>query len=151
VHFLVQALIAGAAALLPFAASLAPAAGRPLLEIVAGGTALHLLLVWSEAALPHATAHARLAAREMTAGRYRAPFRWGVWLGVLAVAAAVLAPALIALVACPSVQLASGAVAACGAGTAAGPGGWLAAALALAALLAYEHAYVQAGQCVPLA
>jgi len=150
-HFLVQALIAGAAALLPFAAYLAPAAGRPLLEIVAGGSALHLLLVWSEAALPHATAHARLAAREMTAGRYRAPFRWGVWLGVLAVAAAVAAPALLALSACPSTQLASAAVAACSAGTAAGPGGWLAAALALAALLVYEHAYVQAGQCVPLA
>ena len=130
-HFLVQAVVAGAAALLPLAAFVGPASVRPLVEIVGGGTALHLLLVWSESALPHATSHARLAAREMTAGRYRAAFRCGVWLGTLALAAAALALAAT--------------------GVPAAAGGSAAAVLALAALLAYEHAYVQAGQCVPLA
>ena len=101
------------------------------MEIVGGGTALHLLLVWSESALPHATSHARLAAREMTAGRYRVAFRCGVGLGALALAAAALALAAT--------------------GVPAAAGGSAAAVLALAALLAYEHAYVQAGQCVPLA
>ncbi len=129
-HLLLQALIAGAAALVPFAAWLDAGAVRPLLAVVAGGSALHLLLVWSESALPHATAHARLAARAMTSGRYRAPFRAGVGLGALAVAVA-------ALVFAPGIPAAAG--------------GTVAAALALGGLLAYEHAYVQAGQCVPLA
>ena len=103
--------------------------------------------MWSEAALPHATAHARLAAREMTAGRYRAPFV-GVWLGSSRWPPP-SAPALLRSRLPSASSLGSGG--GVQRGTAAGPGGWLAAALALAALLVYEHAYVQAGQCVPLA
>jgi hypothetical protein len=40
--------------------------------------ALHLLLIVGEVTIGHATAHARLAAREMTSGRYRWFFRSGM-------------------------------------------------------------------------
>ena len=56
---------------------------------------------------------------EMTRGRFYAYF----WGGILAVAAATLAPWI----------------------------GVIAAPLALAGIMAHEHAYVQAGQAVPLA
>ncbi len=118
-HMLVQALLAGSAALLPAAAFLEPAAVEPLLWTLAGSSLLHLLLVWGENTLPHVTAHAREAAHEMTSGRYRRFFLAGVVL----TAAAVAAPWI---------------------GVAAAP-------VALIGLLAFEHAYVQAGQSVPLA
>ena len=54
---------------------------------------------------------------------WRGRYRSSFWAGVVLAAAALLAPAI----------------------------GWLAAPLALAGLLAHEHAYVQAGQAVPLA
>jgi hypothetical protein len=78
-----------------------------------------------EASLPHPTAHARLAAHEMVRGRYRAWF----WGGIAAAALAALAPWL-------------GGV---------GIGAPLVAGVALVGLLAFEHAFVQAGQAVPLA
>jgi Fe-S-cluster-containing dehydrogenase component/formate-dependent nitrite reductase membrane component NrfD len=118
-HLFVQAVLAGAAALLPFAAWLEPGAVRPLLWTLGAACLVHLLMVWGEVTLTHPTAHARLAVSEMTRGRYRAFF----WAGVLLVAAAAFAPWL---------------------GPAAAP-------LALAGLLCHEHAYVQAGQSVPLA
>jgi Fe-S-cluster-containing dehydrogenase component/formate-dependent nitrite reductase membrane component NrfD len=118
-HLLVQAAMLGAAALLPFAVWQAPDAVAALLWTLGGASLAHLLLVLGETTLVHATAHARLAAWEMTHGRFRAYF----WGGVLAVAAAVLAPWAGALV----------------------------APLALAGVMAHEHAYVQAGQAVPLA
>ncbi|MGQ0568506.1 MAG: 4Fe-4S dicluster domain-containing protein [Armatimonadota bacterium] len=117
-HFLVQAMLAGAAALIPFAIWLQPDLVGALLWILGGASLIHLLMLAGESTLPHATAHARLAAWEMIRGRYRTPF----WAGVLLSTLAVLAPW-------------------------AGP---LAAAAALGGLLAYEHAYVQAGQSVPL-
>jgi hypothetical protein len=80
---------------------------------------MHLLLVGGEATLGHATAHVRLAIREMTRGA----FRWYFWTGAAGVAAGVLAPW----------------------------GGVVLAPLPLLGLVAYEHAYVQAGQAVPLA
>jgi Fe-S-cluster-containing dehydrogenase component/formate-dependent nitrite reductase membrane component NrfD len=99
-HFLIQALLAGAAALAPAAASVEPDALPPLLAIVGAASALHLLLVAGEATLTHPTAHARLAAWEMTGGRYAAYFWSGTalvlvgvlapWLGVAATAAALL-------------------------------------------------------------
>jgi hypothetical protein len=49
-----------------------------------------VLIVVGETTLTHATAHTRLALREMTRGRYRLIFRAGAAL----VALAVLAPAL---------------------------------------------------------
>ncbi len=71
--------------------------------------------------MTHGTAHARLAAWEMTSGRYALFFRSGLALQALGAAVLLVAP---------------------------GP---LGAVLALAGLLAFEHAFVQAGQSVPLA
>jgi Fe-S-cluster-containing dehydrogenase component len=119
-HLAVQAALAGAAAMLPLLAWLAP--GRPTTAdevILAAAAAVHLALVAGEITTPHVTAHARLAVHELSRGRYRTPFGTGVVL----IAAAVAAPWI----------------------------GTLATPLALAGLLAYEHAYVQAGQSVPLA
>jgi Fe-S-cluster-containing dehydrogenase component len=119
-HLAVQAALAGAAAVLPLLAWLAPGRAVAADEVIlAAAAAVHVLLVAGEVTLPHVSAHARLASREMTRGRYRLPFAAGLVL----VLAAIAAP---------------------WAGTAVAP-------LALAGLLAYEHAYVQAGQSVPLA
>jgi Fe-S-cluster-containing dehydrogenase component len=119
-HLAVQAVLAGAAAILPFAAWLGPAGALRAAEVVlAGAAAAHVLLVLGEITMTHPTEHAHLAAAEMTSGRY-APY---FWPGLAAVTVAVTAPWI---------------------GVAAVP-------LALAGLLAHEHAYVQAGQSVPLA
>ena len=117
-HLLVQAALAGAAAGLVAAVAL----GSPTAElewILAGAALAHVVIVAAEATTTHVTAHAALAAHELTRGRYA---RW-FWAGAVLAAAAVAAPWL---------------------GVAAAP-------LALAGLLAHEHAYVQAGQAVPLA
>ncbi len=118
-HLTIQAATAGSAAVLPFAVWLQASAVVPLLWLLAASALVHLLFVLGEATLPHPTAHARLAAREMIRGRF-ARYFWG---GIALVAVAVSAPAL-------------------------GP---LVAVAALAGLLLHEHAYVQAGQAVPLA
>ena len=119
VHLLVQAGVGGSAALLLAAAWWQPAAVPWLGWTLAGSCAAHVLLALGEAGSGHPTEHARLAAREMTRGR----FGWWFWAGSVLVAAGIAAPAA---------------------------GGWV-APLALAGLAAYEHAYVQAGQAVPLA
>ena len=119
-HLAVQAALAGGAAMLPLLAWLAP--GQPVTAdevLVAVAAAAHLALVAGEITLPHVTAHARLAIRELTRGRHHRPFG----IGMVLIAVAVAAPWI---------------------GTVATP-------FALAGLLAYEHAYVQAGQSVPLA
>ncbi len=121
-HLAVQAVLAGAAALVPFAALAGSPALTPLAWTVAIAAGAHLLLVAGEATLPHPTAHAQLAAHAMTRGRYARFF----WPGVVLVAVGLLAP-----VAVPGTS-------------------WL-ALLALLGLLAHEHSYVQAGQSVPLA
>ena len=119
-HLAVQAVLAGAAAILPLAAWLSPGRAVGAVEVtLATAAAVHLLMVAGETTLPHVTAHAQLATREMTAGRFARFF----WPGLALAAAAVAAPWL---------------------GVAAAP-------LALLGLLAHEHAYVQAGQSVPLA
>jgi Fe-S-cluster-containing dehydrogenase component/formate-dependent nitrite reductase membrane component NrfD len=118
VQLLVQAVVAGAAALLIIAAWLEPDALPALARVTTVAVVVQLALVAAEITLAHPTAHARLAAREMTAGRY-AGFFWG---GLVLMAGALFAIWI-----------------------------WAVAALALAGLLAYEHAYVQAGQSVPLA
>ena len=118
-HLAVQAVLAGAATL-AVADVIADGGARDELGwIDAGAAADHLLLVLGEVTLGHPTAHAHLAAREMTRGRY-APF---FMAGVMFCAGALAAPLI---------------------GAAAAP-------LALLGLLAHEHAYVQAGQSVPLA
>ena len=119
VHLVVQAGLLGTGVML-FVASRIDAALLPtLLRMIAAFSALHLLLVFSELSLTHATAHARLAAWEMTRGRFAVFFR----SSVLLVIAGCAAPWL---------------------------GGWAAPA-AMAGVLAFEHAWVQAGQAVPLA
>ena len=118
-HLLVQALLAGSAALLPFAAVYEERLVAPLAWTLGASCLLHLLLVWGETTLAHPTAHARLAQHEMTRGRYGAYF----WAGLVLVLLATLAP-YIELAAVP---------------------------VALTGLLLHEHAYVQAGQSVPLA
>ena len=128
-HLLVQALLVGSAALLPFAAWLAPQIFFALLWTLGVTSLLHLLMIWGEVTLTHPTAHARLAVWEMVKGRYRAFF----WVGIVLTFISGVAPwlslmgdydLLVGLVASP---------------------------LALIGLLLYEHAYVQAGQSVPLA
>ncbi|HEV3470271.1 MAG TPA: 4Fe-4S dicluster domain-containing protein [Pyrinomonadaceae bacterium] len=118
-HLFVQAVLAGSAALAIASVWVGPQFTEALLRVLGASCLVHLLLVWGEATLTHPTAHARLAVREMTRGRYRVFFR----AGLLLAAAGLFAPWL----------------------------GLPAAALALAGLLCHEHAYVQAGQSVPLA
>ncbi|MDX1501343.1 MAG: 4Fe-4S dicluster domain-containing protein [Thermoanaerobaculia bacterium] len=118
-HLLVQAVLAGAAALLPAAVWVEPAAVPALTWTLAVASLVHLLMVAGEVTLTHPTAHARLAAHEMVSGRFRVWF----WSGLLLAAAACTAPWM---------------------------GPW-AALPALAGLFAFEHAWVQAGQAVPLA
>ncbi|MDH3686738.1 MAG: polysulfide reductase NrfD, partial [Myxococcales bacterium] len=125
-HFLVQAVFAGGATLLLLeAAGLGAFQGAAMLVGIAG--AVHLLLVLGEFTLTHSTAHARLAAHQMVAGRYAVWF----WSGIVGVAAA----AGLALAA---------------------PAGWswtgaAAGAVGIVGLYAHEHAHVQAAQSVPLA
>jgi Fe-S-cluster-containing dehydrogenase component/formate-dependent nitrite reductase membrane component NrfD len=119
VHLLVQTVVAGSGALLLVAQRVEPAAMAALLLVLAIASGTHLMLVLAEHTLTHGTAHASLAAWEMTHGRFA---RW-FWSGVL-----------LLLVACAAPWL-----------------GWWTGAIALAGLLAHEHAWVQAGQAVPLA
>jgi Fe-S-cluster-containing dehydrogenase component/formate-dependent nitrite reductase membrane component NrfD len=118
-HFVVQAALAGSAALIPFAVVVDSDIVAPLGWVLAGSALVHLLMVAGEVTLPHGTAHARLAAHNMTTGRLGRFF----WVGVVLVAVAFAAPWL------PIVAAVAG----------------------LVGLLAHEHAYVQAGQSVPLA
>jgi Ni/Fe-hydrogenase subunit HybB-like protein len=118
-HLLVQAVLAGSAALAPLAWAITPEAVPALLQIVAITAVAHLLLVAAETLHGRGTAHVRLAIHEMVSGTYRSFFV----ASVAAVAAGILVPWLgVPLVALP-----------------------------LLGLIAYEHAYVQAGQAVPLA
>jgi Fe-S-cluster-containing dehydrogenase component/formate-dependent nitrite reductase membrane component NrfD len=134
-HLMVQALLLGSAALLPFAVRLEPATQLdrgvtlPLLWILAITSLLHVLMIWGEVSLTHATAHARLAVWEMVSGRYQSDF----WVGLVLSILGGLIPwlALFEVVS-----------------TSFGVGG---APMALIGLMLYENAYVQAGQSVPLA
>jgi Fe-S-cluster-containing dehydrogenase component/formate-dependent nitrite reductase membrane component NrfD len=128
-HLLTQALLAGTAALLPLSAISARGIFFALLWTLGLASLLHLLMIWGETTTSHPTAHARLAVREMVRGRYRAFF----WAGVALSIAGGLAPWL-SLLGDFDVSL-----------------GLIASVLALFGLLSYEHAYVQAGQSVPLA
>jgi Fe-S-cluster-containing dehydrogenase component/formate-dependent nitrite reductase membrane component NrfD len=122
-HLGIQAGLAGSAATLIVALVLEPAAVETLSLWLAGSAGAHLALVWGEVTLGHPTAHAHLAVHEMIRGRQAGFF----WPGLMLVALALGAP------------LWGGVVAA------------VVAAAALIGLLMHEHAYVQAGQSVPLA
>jgi Fe-S-cluster-containing dehydrogenase component/formate-dependent nitrite reductase membrane component NrfD len=122
-HLAIQAVLAGSAATLLVAVALEPDAVAVLSWLLAGSAGAHLALVWGEVTLGHPTAHAHLAAHEMTRGKQAGFF----WPGLLLVALGLGAP------------IAGGAVAI------------VLAVAALIGLLMHEHAYVQAGQSVPLA
>jgi hypothetical protein len=99
------------------------------LWVLAVTSLLHLLMIWGEVSLTHPTAHARLAIWEMVHGRYQSEFWMGIFLSVLGGLLPWLA--ILGFVTTPV-----------------GIGG---APLALIGLMMFEHAYVQAGQSVPLA
>jgi hypothetical protein len=101
----------------------------PLIWIMIAGTVIHLLMIWGEVSLTHPTAHARLAIWEMVRGRYKSEF----WMGLVLSLLGGLLPAL-ALVGVGNLSISIG-----------GP------PFALIGMMLYEHAYVQAGQSVPLA
>jgi formate-dependent nitrite reductase membrane component NrfD len=128
-HLLLQALLLGSAALLPFATWLSPRLVFALLLILAVTSVLHLLMIWGEVTLTHPTAHARVAVWELLKGRYRSFF----WFGTALTLIGAVVPWLILV------------------GNVDGRFGLVAAQAALTGLLLYEHAYVQAGQSVPLA
>ena len=90
---------------------------------------IHLLMVWGEVSLTHPTSHARLAIWEMVRGRYKFVF----WLGTILSLIGALPPFLIIFEIRESLFVVFGAI------------------FALAGMLLFEHAYVQAGQSVPLA
>ncbi len=92
-------------------------------------SAIHLLMVWGEVSLTHPTSHARLAIWEMVKGRYRYPF----WIGIMLSLLGMLLPVLAWLNHWNEPMLIAGAV------------------TALVGMMFFEHAYVQAGQSVPLA
>ena len=134
-HLLVQCLLLGSAALLPLAAWLEPGTRyepgivSPLLWILAVASLLHVLMIWGEVSLTHATAHARVAIWEMVRGRYRGDF----WIGTALSIVGGLLPWL-AVLGVITLSFGVGAV-----------------PMALIGLMLYENAYVQAGQSVPLA
>ena len=86
-------------------------------------------MIWGEITLTHATAHARVAIWEMIRGRYQGAF----WIGLVL---SMLGAALPWLAIFGYLSLSFG--------IAGSP-------LALIGVMLYEHAYVQAGQSVPLA
>ncbi|CAN5753611.1 polysulfide reductase NrfD [soil metagenome] len=134
-HLMVQSLLLGSAALLPFAVRLEPATqfdrgvAMTLLWILAITSLSHALMIWGEVSLTHTTAHARLAIWEMVRGRYKSDF----WIGLVLSILGGLLPWL-ALFEVVSSSF--------------GVGG---APLAMIGLMLHENAYVQAGQSVPLA
>jgi len=117
-HLLVQAFVAGAAVLL-----LLTAAGGVETAVTGAfrlSLGLHLLLVLGEASMGHPTAHAALAAHNMTKGPFAHFFWVAIALAALGLFFAVSTPVIAALA-------------------------------ALGSLFLYDHAFVQAGQSVPLA
>ncbi|MCY0889196.1 MAG: polysulfide reductase NrfD [Alicyclobacillaceae bacterium] len=126
-HLLSQATVAGAAAFTLIALVLP----LPTVAIVwvhvtlLLAVAVHLALILSEMAIPHTIADAKRAAHQMIYGKYRGYF----WTGLLAGA---LIPFVLAFFVGSTATVA------------------VASAFALLGLLAYEHAFVQAGQSVPL-
>lgn len=128
-HLLVQSLLLGSAALLPFAGWFEPEAIRPLVWLLAITSFVHVLMIWGEVSLTHPTAHARIAIWEMVHGRYRHDF----WIGL---AMSILGGALACLVSFDFISEVFGIGA---------------VPITLIGMMLFESAYVQAGQSVPLA
>jgi Ni/Fe-hydrogenase subunit HybB-like protein len=144
-HLFLQALLLGAAILLPVLVILKGTmvsddmlsgfidSRRPevsvLFWLLGLSSLLHLLMVWGEVSLTHPTAHARLAIWEMVKGRYKNDF----WTGIILSFFGALFPLLAVL------------------GVLNNSIGVAGAPFALIGLMLFENAYVQAGQSVPLA
>lgn len=117
-HLLAQATVAGAGVLMIVATRPESLAGW-----LAGGVALHLLMIFGEVAVPHTNRDSALAARHITHRR-----------GAIFWLAAVAAGALLPLALLPF----------------GGPALRVAGLLAVAGLYVYEHLWIEAGQVVPL-
>jgi formate-dependent nitrite reductase membrane component NrfD len=117
-HLAVQSLVAGGAVML--LAVRDPELMAPVVTFYGFALVVHVALSVGEATMGHPTAHAALAAKNMTTGRYAGFFWGGLALSVVALGLAGSMPVVAALA-------------------------------GLAGLLLFEHAYVQAGQSVPLA
>ncbi|HHY66151.1 MAG TPA: polysulfide reductase NrfD [Alicyclobacillus sp.] len=126
-HLLSQAGLSGAAVYLLLNLFLPlPEGAVPLVQVtLIISLGLHLALVLSEWVIPHTSEGARIAAEHMFHGRYKGYYWTGVILG------AVIPFILSWFTGIPALPV-------------------LAGVLGLIGLLAYEHAYVQAGQSVPL-
>ena len=127
-HFLVRTALAGSAAIVVLAVVLGGSGPWTVAAqwTLVGTLAAHLACLPRHFLTGRLTADGRAALRNLTGGQYREYF-WN------AAAAGTVAP----------LALAAGL-------STAGPAQAAAAMLALAGLAAYEHAYVQAGQSVPL-
>jgi len=123
IHMLVQTVMAGAGATVFMALAWEPAAVGPAAWVFSATCLIHLIMVVGEMSMPSVSAHAELAEHQMVKGAYRGYF----WFGLVGSLAGVLAPFL------------------------GGSIGVVAILFGMAALYAYEHAFVQAGQAVPLA
>jgi len=136
-HLFVQAGVLGSAVLLPLASIAQLSSPEPVdffppafvatVFILAIASLFHLLMIFGEVSLTHSTAHARVAIWEMMRARYKTAF----WSGIVLSLAGGALP-LVMLFGFLSI-------------------GIIGVPLALAGLMLYEHAYVQAGQSVPLA
>lgn len=127
-HLLVQAAVAGAGALLVGAAGTGGLPTSTLGWVLLGSLVAHVALGLSEGLGRHATLDAHRAAWQMVWGKYA----WAYWAGLVGGG---LFPAL----------LSAGALLGLGEEVLVAAGG-----LSLLGLLLFEHAYVQAGQAVPL-
>ncbi|MBA2317829.1 MAG: polysulfide reductase NrfD [Euzebyales bacterium] len=87
-HFVVQSVLGGAAFLALLQGVVPAEAVAPLGWTIAGAGLIHLLMVLGELALPHGTAHVRLAVHNLTHGRFGRYF----WTGVALVTISVTAP-----------------------------------------------------------
>ncbi|WDL97595.1 4Fe-4S dicluster domain-containing protein [Alicyclobacillus sp. ALC3] len=127
VHLLSQATLAGSAAF-ALAGLFLPLPQHALTIVhttLLVSAAVHLALILSELVIPHPILDAKRAAHQMIYGNFRSYFWTGLIVGALA-------PLAFSVVYGSTVLLT------------------VAAVLALVGLFAYEHAYVQGGQSVPL-
>jgi Fe-S-cluster-containing dehydrogenase component/formate-dependent nitrite reductase membrane component NrfD len=148
-HLLVQALLLGSGAFILLGSGavilinlmdrrgVEPAIPPRLGQVVGGmvgplflliiSTVLHLIMIWGEVSLTHGTAHTRLAIWEMVRGRYKEYFWTGMVLSLASLLLLVLPFGFVT------------------------PFNMIATTMGLIGVMLYEHAYVQAGQSVPLA
>ena len=131
-HLLVQALTAGGAVVVLAASALGrrAAAFHESALILFGALLVNFAIVLAEAALPHATEDAGIAARSLVHGKYSGRF-WAVTVGACTVVPVMLTAFFLFSQSSPWFVI-------------------VAAALALIGLYSFEDLWVKAGQSVPL-